>query len=113
MKKYDVIIVKVKQKRCIEILVKMKKEERNMTLKKLNNIVDQKIDENEEIIIITFYEIVVKEDLSMNELDTVQHLIMQRLENLGYTVYKTGEKYSYKENIQEVKTSELLVALKK
>lgn len=113
MKKDGAIIFEVEQKRGIEILVKMKKEERKMTLKKLNNIVDQKIDENEDKIVITFFEIVVKENLSMNELDTVQHLIMQRLENLGYTVYKTGESYSYKEKIQEVKTSELLVALKK
>ena len=91
----------------------MKKEEKNMTLKRLNNIVDEKIEQNDQIITITFYEIVVKENLSMNELETVEHLIRQRLQNIGYTVYKTGEKYSYKDEIKEVKTSELLVALKK
>ena len=84
-----------------------------MTFRELNNIIDKKINENEEKIVVTFYEIVVKNDLSLNELETVQHLIMQRLENLGYTVYKTGEEYSYKGEKQEVKSSELMVALKK
>ncbi|MCI8654308.1 MAG: hypothetical protein HFJ48_00290 [Clostridia bacterium] len=83
-----------------------------MTLNKLNSIVDEKIDKNEEKIVITFFELVVKENLNMNELTGIEYLIMQRLENLEYTVYKTGEKYSYKGEIKEVQTSELLVAIK-
>lgn len=84
-----------------------------MTLIDLNNIIDEKIYENEEKVVITFFELVVKENLSMHELDGIEYLIKQRLENLGYTVYKTGESYSYKGNVTQVESSELLVALKK
>lgn len=83
-----------------------------MTLIDLNNIIDEKIYENEEKVIITFFELVVKENLSMNELSGIEYLIKQRLENLGYTVYKTGESYNYKGNVTQVESSELLVALK-
>lgn len=84
-----------------------------MTFKELSNIIDKKINESEDKIIITFYEIVVKNNLNLNELDTVEHLVMQRLENLGYTVYKTGESYTYKGELEQVKSSELIVAIRK
>ncbi|MCI8699794.1 MAG: hypothetical protein HFJ47_00450 [Clostridia bacterium] len=84
-----------------------------MTLIDLNNIIDEKIYENEEKVVITFFELVVKENLSMHELSGIEYLIKQRLENLGYTVYKTGENYSYKGEVTQVESSELLVALKK
>lgn len=83
-----------------------------MTLIDLNNIIDEKIYQNEDKIVITFFELVVKENLSMHELSGIEYLIKQRLENLGYTVYKTGESYNYKGEIAEVESSELLVALK-
>ena len=84
-----------------------------MTLNQLNDIVDKKIEQNDEKIVITFFELVVKENLGMDELTGIEYLIMQRLENLGYTVYKRGEKYSYYGDVVEVPTSELIVAIKK
>ncbi len=111
MKKVDDIIFKNKQKRVMKNI--SKKEEKRMTLIELNNIIDQKIYDDEEKIVITFFEMIVKENLSMEDLGGVEHLIMQRLKNLGYTVYKTGESYAYKGNVLEVQTSELLVAIKR
>lgn len=84
-----------------------------MTLIELNNIIDQKIYENEEKIVITFFEMIVKENISMEDISGLEHLIMQRLKNLGYTVYRTGESYAYNGNVIEVQSSELLVAIKR
>ena len=84
-----------------------------MTLIELNNIIDQKIYENEEKIVITFFEMIVKENISMEDISGLEHLIMQRLKNLGYTVYRTGESYAYNGNVIEVQSIELLVAIKR
>ncbi len=36
-----------------------------------------------------------------------------RLENLGYKIYKTGEKFIYVDIVSTVKENELMVAVKK
>ena len=83
-----------------------------MTLEDIRNSTDKKIIENENFIKYTFYELRVKEDLSEEEMYSFISLAGTRLKNLGYAIYRTGQKYfyNYKENI--VKENELIVAIK-
>lgn len=83
-----------------------------MNLEDISNIIDSKIEENEEKLIFKFYEMKVKLDLSDEELLDVLHLISIRLNNLGYKVYKTDQKYVFKDREYTVQSSELFVAIK-
>jgi len=83
-----------------------------MTLEFIDNNVNNKINENAECIKYTFYELRVKENLTEEEMYSFLSLVKTKLENIGYKVYNTGQKYlyNYKENM--VKSNELLVAIK-
>lgn len=83
-----------------------------MTLEEITNYINNKINENDNILIFSFYEIRIKLNLSEQQTDEFLKLSKTRLENLGYKVYFTGAKYTY-ENIQkEVQANELMVAIK-
>lgn len=60
----------------------------------------------------TFYELRVKLNLSEEELYHFLRLIKIKLENLGYKVYFTGDKYVINERNKQVKENELLIAIK-
>lgn len=83
-----------------------------MTMQDITDLLDKKIEKNENKIIITFYEMRVEKNLSEEELDIFLIHCRTRLENLGYRVYFTGAKYSYGNKMNVVKSNELLVAIK-
>ena len=83
-----------------------------MTLEDIRNSTDKKIIENEDFIKYTFYELRVKEDLSEEEMYHFISLASTRLKNLGYSVYRTGQKYFYNYKESVVKENELLIAIK-
>ena len=83
-----------------------------MTMQEITRYLDNKIDENENIVIITFYEVRIKFDLSEEETQEFLRLCRTRLENLGYEVYFTGAKYMYQGQNKVVQTNELMVAIK-
>jgi len=60
----------------------------------------------------TFYELRVKLNLSEVELYHFLRLIKIKLENLGYKVYFTGDKYIFNETNKQVEENELLIAIK-
>lgn len=82
-----------------------------MTIQDITNLLDEKIEKDEKKIVITFYEIRVKHNLSEEETDEFLRLCMTRLENLGYKVYFTGAKYVYNNTNKIVEPNELLVAI--
>ena len=83
-----------------------------MTLEDIRESTDKKISENEKFIKYTFYELRVKENLSEEEMYYFISLASTRLKNLGYSVYRTGQKYFYDYKEQYVKENELLIAIK-
>ena len=83
-----------------------------MTMQQISNILDEKINENEGKVVITFFEIRIKYNLSEIETNEFLKLSRTRLENLGYSVYFTGAKYNYQDTIKIVEPNELLVAIK-
>ena len=60
----------------------------------ITNYINRKIEENDKMVKITFYELRVKEQLSEEQTDCFLRLSKQRLENLGYKIYNQGEHYS-------------------
>ena len=84
-----------------------------MTLEYVSNNIDKKILKNEQIIKYTFYELRIKENLSESDMYYMLSLIRNRLENLGYSVYSTGQSYEFNNSIKKVLSNELLVGVKK
>ena len=67
----------------------------NLDFKKVDNFLQQKLNENGNIIICTYYEINFKLDISENDEDSFLIYVREKLENLGYDVYFTNSKYFY------------------
>ena len=83
-----------------------------MTMQEITEYLDNKINENENILTVTFYEVRIKFDLSEEQTQEFLRLCRTRLENLGYQVYFTGAKYTYQGQSKVVQTNELMVAIK-
>ena len=84
-----------------------------MTLKQIDEYLENKLKKNNSIVKYTFYEVRVKQDLKADESLNYIHLVATKLENLNYKVYRTGQEYSYKGKDYKVDSNELLVAIKK
>lgn len=83
-----------------------------MNLEYITDYLNKKINENNEYINISFFELRVKEKLSKNEADEFLKYAKIRLENLRYKVYFTGDKYLHNNEANMVCSNELLVAIK-
>lgn len=83
-----------------------------MNLEDITVYIDNKIKQNPDFIIFTYYEIRVKLNLSEYETNEFLRLSRNRLENLDYKVYFTGAKYVYDNANRTVQDNELLVAIK-
>ena len=75
--------------------------------------IEYKLLENEEEIRITFYELRVKENLTETETEEFLQLCKNKLENMKYNVYFTGETFTYKQCNRMVQPNELLIAVKR
>ena len=67
----------------------------NLDFKKVDDFLRQKLNENGNIIICTYYEINFKLDISENDENSFLIYVREKLENLGYDVYFTNSKYFY------------------
>ena len=83
-----------------------------MNLEDITVYIDNKIKQNPDFIIFTYYEIRVKLNLSEEETNEFLRLSRNRLENLDYKVYFTGAKHMYENANRKVQDNELLVAIK-
>ena len=83
-----------------------------MTLEELNDIIESKINQNENFIIFTFYELMVKRDVHKSESDAVINLIKTKLINYNYDVYTTGESYTLNSVTYTVPINISLIAIK-
>lgn len=83
-----------------------------MTLEYITKYIDNKIYLNEEIITVTFYELRIKENLSREDTALFLNMSKQRLNNLGYTIYDTGQKYNYNGKEHIVDSNNFYVAIK-
>jgi len=84
-----------------------------MTLNYITQFIDKKINKNSDYITVTFYELRIKENLSLEETDTFVHYSTLRLKNLGYTIYHTGENYIQDGKTKTVRSNILYIAIKR
>ena len=84
----------------------------NLDFKKVDDFLRQKLNENGNIIICTYYEINFKLDISENDENSFLIYVREKLENLGYDVYFTNSKYFYDNQEKIVNTNEPFVAIK-
>ena len=83
-----------------------------MKLEYITEYINKKIYKNENLITVTFYELRVKEDLSKEDTYIFLQMSKQRLINLGYTIYETGQKYTYAGKEKTVRSNVFYVAIK-
>lgn len=83
-----------------------------MDLRTVDSYLNYKLDENADFILLTFYELRVKLNLSQADTNEFINLSAIRLKNIGYNVYFTGQEYLYNNENKFVKSNELLVAIK-
>ena len=87
--------------------------EMKMTMQDITDFLDNKIKKNENEIVITFYEIRVKSNLSEAETDDFLAFCKIRLENMGYQVFFTGAKFVFQNANRTVQPNQLMIAIKK
>lgn len=88
-----------------------------MTEHEIVNIIEttleEKIEQNPNFIRYTFYEIIVKHNLSKKDEILFSSLIRNKLHNLGYIVYFRGASYEYEGKQMIIEDNELLIAIRK
>lgn len=83
-----------------------------MTKQFVIDYIDKKIEENENYIRYTFYELRVKNNLSEEDLEVFLKINKDYFENKGYNVYFTGAKFTYENANRRVQPNELMIAIK-
>lgn len=83
-----------------------------MNLQQIDLYLENKLKQNENYIIFTFYELRIKLNLSSEETLNFLHLVSTKLENNNYKIYRTGQKYNYEGQKYEVEQNQLLIAIK-
>lgn len=83
-----------------------------MSMQEITEYLDNKIEKNENIIEVTFFEVRVKMNLSEEETQEFLRLCKTRLENLGYQVFFTGARYNYGGKNKIVEINNLMIAIK-
>lgn len=82
-----------------------------MNLQQIDMYLENKLKQNKNCVIFTFYELRVKLNLSTEETYNFLHLVSTKLENNNYKIYRTGQEFFYKERLK-VKENQLMVAIK-
>lgn len=83
-----------------------------MNLEYITEYIDHKIYQNDEFLTLTFYEMRLKEGLNKEDTEFFVKLSKQRLLNIGYSVYETGETYFYQGEQKRVEDNLLYIAIK-
>ena len=81
-------------------------------LEYITNYINKKIEQNEDIIIIKYYELKIKEGLSEVEIKYFLDKSKQRLINLGYKIYEEGETYQINGKSYLIENNIYYVAIK-
>ena len=80
-----------------------------MNLQEIDLYLENKIKQNKNCVIFTFYELRVK--LNLSETYSFLHLVSTKLENNKYKIYRTGQEYFYNKKLK-VEENQLMVAIK-
>lgn len=81
-------------------------------LEYITNFIDKKIEENENIVVVKFYDLKVKEGLAEDQIEYFLDKSKKRLVNLGYKIYEQGETYSVNGKTETIENNIYYVAIK-
>ena len=81
-----------------------------MNLQQIDMYLENKLKQNKNCVIFTFYELRVKLNLTSEEMYNFLHLVSTKLENNNYKIYRTGQEYFYNEK-KKVEDNQLMVAI--
>lgn len=83
-----------------------------MELDEITEFIDNKIKEDSNKIVVSFFELKVKKGLTNEMLLSTTNLMAIKLSNMGYKVYRTGQKYICENEEHIIESNVLLVAIK-
>ncbi len=83
-----------------------------MTMQELVDYLDFKVENSENFVRITFYEIRVKFNLTEEETRFVLEISKNKFENMGYKTYFAGDEYIYNNIKYTVGSNDLMIAIK-
>ncbi len=83
-----------------------------MTLMEIDQDIHRKIDQNDKYIRYSYFELRVTHNLSEDEIKTFLQLAKNKLENMNYKVYFTGDNYVFENVNRTVGDNEYLIAIK-
>ena len=73
---------------------------------------DNKLRENEEYVVCTYYELRVKHNLSEEDVNQFLEWSRNKLQNMGYAVYFTGARFVYQNANRKVEDNQYMIAIK-
>lgn len=83
-----------------------------MELEEITEFIDNKIREDSNKVVVSFFELKVKKGLTNERLLSTTNLMAIKLSNMGYKVYRTGQRYIYENKEHIIENNVLLVAIK-
>ena len=76
------------------------------------DLLNEKLNQNEEKIVINFYELKIKRNIKNDDLFDALHTISTILTDNNYKVYRTNQKYIFKNEEHVVESNELMIGIK-
>ncbi len=83
-----------------------------MTVKFVEEYWNSKLNENEEYMVCTFYDLRVKNNVSEEDVDQFLEWSRNKLQNMGYNVYFTGTRFVYQNANRKVEDNQYIIAIK-
>lgn len=83
-----------------------------MNLKEIEQLINDKLNNDSQKIVISYYELKIKRNLENTELFGVLHIISEELEKRGYKTYRTGQQYILNNKKYIVESNELLIGIR-
>ena len=81
-------------------------------LEYITNFIDKKIEENEDIIIVKYFELKIQEGLTEEQIEYFLEKSKQRLMNLGYQIYATGDECTINNQTITIENNIYYIAIK-
>lgn len=83
-----------------------------MTIKNVQEIIDEKLKINENFVEFNFYFLNVKHNVKGIDLDFFLKTAKNFFQNNNYMIYKTGDKFLFNDNFYTVKENTYFIAIK-
>lgn len=83
-----------------------------MYIQFVDDYIEKKLEEDEEYIICSYFELRVKYDKSEVEINEILPLLKNKLSNMRYKILNRGDDYSYYGTPARVKENQFFVAMK-